>query len=247
MLRILTLNVNGGLDFTRRRFVLPALREAVLGVNADVVFLQEILGHHAGHARRHPQWPQQPQHEYLAHAFWPHHAYERNAMFPEGEQGNALLSRWPLRDIRNHDISIGGHESRGMLHAQLELAQTTAIHVICVHLGLLDGHRRYQLDLLSELIRTEIPRDAPLVVAGDFNDWRGRGHVVLQTAGLTEAYASLHGRLARTFPARRPLLPLDRIYVRHATACSAQVLCTRPWAQLSDHAALLADVALDEA
>ena len=246
MIRILTLNVNAGFDLSRRRFVLPALRQAVHAVNADVVMLQEVLGHHVGHARRHRQWPAQPQHEYLAHALWPNHAYGRNAIFPQGDQGNALLSRFSISTSQNRDVSIHGHESRGLLHAQLNLPLGRHLHVICVHLGLLERHRKHQIALLHQLIETDVPPLAPLVVAGDFNDWRARGHAALQQSGLREAFDTLNGRLARTFPARRPILPLDRIYVRNATVCSAQVLASAPWSRLSDHAGLLAGIALSD-
>jgi endonuclease/exonuclease/phosphatase family metal-dependent hydrolase len=85
-----------------------------------------------------------------------------------------------------------------------------------------------------------------LVVAGDFNDWRGHGHRLLQQSGLQEAFHVHTGRLARTFPSRQPLLPLDRIYFRNATVCSARVLSSRPWSHLSDHAGLVAELALSQ-
>jgi endonuclease/exonuclease/phosphatase family metal-dependent hydrolase len=50
------------------------------------------------------------------------------------------------------------------------------------------------------------------------------------------------GAPARSFPARLPLLRLDRIYLRNATPLCAQVLSTRPWSHLSDHAPLTAQV-----
>jgi endonuclease/exonuclease/phosphatase family metal-dependent hydrolase len=245
MVRILTLNVNAGFDVTRRRFLLPELRDAVHAVDADIVLLQEVLGRHAGHARRHARWPAQPQHEYLAHTIWPHHAYGRNAIFPEGEQGNALLSRFAISSVDNRDVSVQGHEPRGLLHARLDLPEGD-LHVICTHLGLLHAHRRQQLESLRTIIRQHVPDGAPLIVAGDFNDWRARGHDVLLDAGLQEAFQVAHGRLARTFPARRPILPLDRIYLRDATVRSARVLSSRPWSHLSDHAGLFAELELTQ-
>mgnify|MGYP003296245640 CR=1 FL=1 len=244
-IRILSLNANAGFDLSRRRFVLPALRAAVRTVGADIVFLQEVLGAHAGHARRHAAWPQAAQHEYLAETLWPHHAYGRNAIHAEGHQGNALLSRFTIVHHRNHDVSIAGHEPRGLLHGVLRLPRgRREVHVVCVHLGLREAHRQQQIALLCRLVEDGIPADAPLVVAGDFNDWRGRGHAALQRAGLREAFEQTGGQLARTFPARLPLLPLDRIYLRNARASSVGVLSARPWSHLSDHAALFAEIDL---
>jgi endonuclease/exonuclease/phosphatase family metal-dependent hydrolase len=82
-------------------------------------------------------------------------------------------------------------------------------------------------------------------VAGDFNDWRHRAHRVLsRCAGLTEVFQRLHGRSARTFPAHLPLLRLDRIYVRNASAHEPVKLPRKPWSHLSDHVPLAAEVRL---
>jgi endonuclease/exonuclease/phosphatase family metal-dependent hydrolase len=242
-INVLTLNAHMGFSLSRRRFVLPALREAIREVSADLVFLQEVLGAHAHHAHRHADWPSEPQYEFLADSIWAQHAYGRNAAYPHGHHGNALLSKFAILRHRNRDVSVDGHEERGLLHCVLEVPGSThELHAVCVHLGLRDAHRRRQLRLLCELVSDEVPASAPLVVAGDFNDWRGRGHARVLACGLHEAFASNGGRLARTFPARHPLLPLDRIYLRGARAGDPRVLSARPWSHLSDHAPLLARI-----
>jgi endonuclease/exonuclease/phosphatase family metal-dependent hydrolase len=241
-LRVLSLNAHKGFTFLNRRFVLQELREAVRAVAADLVFLQEVIGSHALHARRHKNWPPTPQYEYLADSLWSDHAYGRNAVYPQGDHGNALLSRYPIRSHRNHDASSGGGEARGFLHCVLDVPGGV-LHAICVHLGLRDRERRHQLDLLCRLIEREVPAEAPLIVAGDFNDWRKRAHERLaRCAGLREVFVVATGQAARTYPARWPLLALDRIYVRNAQASQPLVLSTRPWSHLSDHAPLAAEL-----
>ncbi|HVK32941.1 MAG TPA: endonuclease/exonuclease/phosphatase family protein [Burkholderiaceae bacterium] len=241
-LRVLSLNAHKGFTPLNRRFILQELREAVRTVAADLVFLQEVVGVHSRHARRHKNWPAVPQYEYLADTLWTDHAYGRNAVYPHGDHGNALLSRYPIRFHRNHDASLGSGESRGFLHCVLELPGGM-LHAICVHLGLRERDRRQQLDLLCGLIEREVPPDAPLIVAGDFNDWRRRAHDRLQhCAGLHEVFVTATGQPARTFPARWPLLALDRIYVRHARISHPLVLGARPWSHLSDHAPLAAEL-----
>ncbi|HEX2084031.1 MAG TPA: endonuclease/exonuclease/phosphatase family protein [Xanthomonadaceae bacterium] len=242
---VLTLNAHMGFNLLNRRFVLPELREAIRSVSADVVFLQEVLGEHAHHARRHSGWPEGTQYEFLADSVWPQHAYGRNAVYPHGHHGNALLSKFPILQHENRDVSVGGHEERGLLHAVLD-ASGAQVHAICVHLGLLERHRERQIDLLCEVIRNEIPADAALIVAGDFNDWRGRGHARIARCGLHEVFLESGGRLARTFPARWPLLAVDRIYLRNLRAHAPRVLHARPWSHLSDHAPLLTGVELAE-
>jgi endonuclease/exonuclease/phosphatase family metal-dependent hydrolase len=241
---VLTLNCHMGFDLLGRRFVLHELREAVRGIGADLVFLQEVLGEHALHKRRHAKWPDTPQYEFLADSIWSHAAYGRNAVYPHGHHGNALLSKYAIRAYRNCDVTISGHEERGLLHCQLHVDDGPySLHAICVHLGLREAHRQKQLRLLCEIVHDAIPRAAPLIVAGDFNDWRGRGHPVLDSCGLTEAFLSTQGKHARTFPARWPLLPVDRLYVRNARVIEANVLTNKPWTHLSDHVPLLAKVA----
>ncbi|GAB7214123.1 hypothetical protein OS42_07340 [Dickeya oryzae] len=118
------------------------------------------------------------------------------------------------------------------------------IHVVCVHLGLTASHRRQQLSLLCDLLAT-LPADAPLIVAGDFNDWQMKASAILKRrAGLEEVFGQHFGKPPRTFPARFPLLRLDRIYVRNAKTSVPKLLPSKPWAHLSDHAPLAVEVHL---
>ena len=244
-IRVLTVNTHKGFAFLNRRFVLSELRDAVRQVAADVVFLQEVQGAHEQHALRVLGWPSTPHYEFLADEIWPDFAYGRNAVYPAGHHGNAILSKFPIIDYENRDVSMSTHETRGLLHCHLRLPGRVApLHAICVHLGLIESHREQQLDLLSEVIRTHVPAETPLVVAGDFNDWRRRAHHILRYAGLREVFVQAHGRAAKTFPARFPLLALDRIYVRNTRRASPLVLPRRPWSRLSDHSPLAAEIAL---
>jgi len=240
---LLTLNTHQGFSAFNRRFVLAELREAIRGVSADVVCLQEVLGAHEPLSRRHATPSGVPHHAFIADALWAQHAYGRNTVHPQGHMGNALLSKFPIANHRNHDVSIEGTEQRGMLWCVLDVpGGSTHVHVVSVHLGLRESHRRRQLESLCELVEREIPATAPLLVAGDFNDWRWRTDAVLDRCGLREVFVAANGRPARTFPSRWPLLPLDRIYARHARCERPRVLSGRPWSHLSDHAPLLVEV-----
>ena len=244
--KVMTVNIHKGFTFFNRKFILPELREAVRAVGADVVFLQEVLGSHAHHATRQKDWPDAPHYEFLADTLWPQFAYGRNAVYPHGEHGNAVLSKFPIVHFENHDVSISGPERRGLLHCVMQVpGRKTDVHAICVHLGLRETHRTQQLELLCKMAEREVPADAPLVVAGDFNDWRRSAHRVLEhRAGLREVFLHSGGTSARTFPARFPMLQLDRIYVRNAAVHAPMVLPRRPWSHLSDHAPLAAEISL---
>ncbi|SFW76376.1 MULTISPECIES: endonuclease/exonuclease/phosphatase family protein [Pseudomonas] len=241
---VLTVNTHKGFTALNRRFILPELREAVRSVSADVVFLQEVHGTHEHHPRRYSNWPSMPQYEFLADTLWPQFAYGRNAVYPAGDHGNALLSKFQIIRHDNLDVSISGHENRGMLHSVLRLpGDGPDVHAICVHLGLREGHRVEQLKLLCQRL-SELPPDAPVIVAGDFNDWRGKASELLEPCGLREVFAEHCGKPARSFPARLPVLRLDRIYVRNLKARHPKVLNVRPWSHLSDHAPLSVEIEL---
>ena len=241
---VLTVNTHKGFTALNRRFILPELREAVRSVSADVVFLQEVHGTHEHHPQRYLNWPAMPQYEFLADTLWPQFAYGRNAVYPAGDHGNALLSKFQIIRHDNLDVSIDGHESRGLLHCVLRLpGSEQPLHAICVHLGLRQAHRDQQLALLLQRL-DELPEDARVIVAGDFNDWRQRADAVLKPWGLREVFAEHHGQPARSFPARLPLLRLDRIYVRNLTAQRPHVLASRPWSHLSDHVPLSVEIEL---
>ncbi len=235
---IMTINVHKGFNLFNRRHILPELRDAVTTHSADMVFLQEVLGEHKRHSRRYHDWPGVPQYEYLADTIWPEFAYGRNAVYPDGDHGNALLSHYPILEYENRDVSIHGTENRGLLYCQLAVPGQPRVHA-----ALREKHRLEQLKLLCELLDS-IPGEEAVIVAGDFNDWRMKAGGVLAECGLREAFVHCHGRPAKTFPAHWPLLRLDRIYIRNATFRNSRALHRKPWSHLSDHVPLIAEIGL---
>ena len=243
-LNVLTINIHKGFTTFNRRFMLPALRDAIRSVSADIVCLQEVTGAHEIHSLQIENWPDRSHYEFLADTLWSEYAYGRNAVYPEGHHGNAVLSRFPIEYNENIDISVGNSEKRGLLYCRIVPPQSAALHLICVHLGLSARQRSAQLAMLARRVN-DLPAQQPVVVAGDFNDWRQQANRVLKAqAGLEEIFTSAHGRPARTFPARLPLLRLDRIYVKNAHASHPTALPLRPWRHLSDHAPLSVEIHL---
>lgn len=240
VLRIASYNLHKGLSVFNRRLVLHEIRQALRALAPDIVFLQEVQGEHRQHLSRFQEWPRRPQHEFLA---WGELAaiYGRNASYKAGHHGNALLSRFPVQSWENHDLTLHRLEQRGLLQCELRIpGWDRPLHAFCVHLNLLARDRRRQLELLIDIIRAIDPAD-PVILAGDFNDWRQELSLRLhEQLGLDEAFDLLHGRHAISFPVRMPLLALDRIYVRGFRVEQAAVLVGAPWIGLSDHAPLCA-------
>ncbi|MDQ7989699.1 MAG: endonuclease/exonuclease/phosphatase family protein [Candidatus Dactylopiibacterium sp.] len=242
-LRICSYNIHKGFSQLNRHMVIHELRDKLQALDPDIALLQEVQGLHLKHQRRHANWPELPQHEFLAGDAL-HAAYGGNAAYDHGHHGNAVLSRYPILHSTNHDVSLYRLERRGILHCEVELpAGGPRVHCLCAHLSLTEGQRRRQLRAMADYVEREIPPRAPLLIAGDFNDWRGTAsHWLERRLGLVEAFTALHGLPARSFPARMPVLRLDRVYLRGIQPVSATVLWGAQWVGLSDHAPLSVEV-----
>src|SRR6478735_7345671 len=242
-LRVVTLNIHKGLSQFNRRMVLHDLREGLRGLAPDVVFLQEVQGLNQRFALRFAVSPPGSQHEFLAGDDW-QHVYGCNAVYDHGHHGNAILSRFPFLSSENTDVSDHRFERRGLLHSVVSVpGWRRNLHLVCVHLSLHERGRNRQIEAISGRLEELASRDLPIIVAGDFNDWRHRASSILERRlGMTEVSLARFGRAARTFPAMMPVLRLDRIYVRGFKVVASQVHRGKPWSMLSDHLAVSAEL-----
>jgi endonuclease/exonuclease/phosphatase family metal-dependent hydrolase len=243
MLRVVTLNIHKGLSHFNRRVVIHELREGLRLIKPDIVFLQEVQGLNERHALRYATWPGQGQHEFLAGDEL-QHVYGRNRVHQYGHYGNALLSRFPIVSHENADVSDHRFERRGLLHTVVKVpGWKRNLHCVCVHLSLHERGRRRQLDAIAARLEELADRRQPIIIAGDFNDWRVRASAILEKSlGMTEVSVAAGGRHSRTFPSMLPLLQLDRIYVRGLAVLQTKVHRGPPWSLLSDHLALSAEL-----
>jgi endonuclease/exonuclease/phosphatase family metal-dependent hydrolase len=243
-LRICSYNIHKGFSHLNRHMAIHDVREALHTLSPDICLLQEVQGQDLRNERRHADWPKQPQHQFLAGGGL-FSAYGANAAYDYGHHGNAVLSRFPIVRTRNRDVSLYRLERRGILHCELALSGGRIIHCLCVHLSLTEQQRRRQVGMLSDYVEHNIPVNAPLIIAGDFNDWRQRANEWLSgRLGMQEAFTTLMGKPARSYPSNLPMLRLDRIYLRGFRVVSASVLVGKPWSRISDHAPLLVQVRL---
>jgi len=248
-LKIATYNIHKGLSYFKQRVVLHELRERLRELAADVVFLQEVQGEHVYHIERYHNYPDGAQHEFIAADIWPHSAYGKNAVYEAGHHGNAILSRFPILQSFNTDVSAHRYESRGLLHCEIEYVdennpgEQKSIHCLCVHFGLFEKGRRSQTRAMIEYVRDEIPPESPLIIAGDFNDWRNQsGRTLSSELNIQDVFHTARGISARSFPSRLPIFRLDRIYIRGFDVMHCSVHTGGNWLRLSDHAALSAQL-----
>jgi len=241
-LRVISYNIHKGFSFGNTRYLLDEMRHSIRMVNADIVFLQEVVGENTQKRQSIDKWEPQ-QFEYLADDVWPHFAYGKNAIYSHGHHGNAILSHFPFDTFDNINVSHIPTSQRGILIGKMCHDDFPAgIHLVCLHFGLFAFERRRQIAMLCEKIESSLPTDAPLLIAGDFNDWNLKSDQQLRSRlGLQEALLQKQGKSARTFPAFAPVLAMDRIYYRNLELLDAEVLSGHPWNDLSDHCALYAE------
>ncbi|MEK8050153.1 endonuclease/exonuclease/phosphatase family protein [Ideonella sp. DXS22W] len=248
LLRVATYNIHKGVRGVgpRKRLEIHNLGLGIEALDADLVCLQEVRLFHHGEARRfartHLGWPELGQAEFLAPDGYDV-AYRTNAVTRQGEHGNALLSRWPIGEVGHHDVSDHAFEQRGLLHVPVQW-QGVEVHAVVAHFGLIHSSRVRQVERLAEFIAAEVPAGAPLLVAGDFNDWGEKLDGPFADAGLTRARDG-SDRAHRTFPSRVPVFALDRVYTRGLRCESATVPRGAGWARMSDHLPLLVELRLD--
>ena len=127
-------------------------------------------------------------------------------------------------------------EQRGLLHVELLVAYVS-VHAIVVHFGLIPASRLRQTARLKAYIAREVPPGAPLVVAGDFNDWGTRVRQLLHVDSLH----AFEGPRTLTYPSRYPVAQLDHIYARGLRPLSLQAPRGRIWSRMSDHLQLIAE------
>jgi len=129
------------------------------------------------------------QHESLAAALHMDCAYGRNAVRNQTDHGNALLSRHRILSFENQDISDHRLEQRGLLHGVIDVGGRE-VHCFVVHLGLFAGSRIRQIEVITDRISRMVPEGVPMLIAGDFNDWKDRlAPLFVQQLGVYEVFA----------------------------------------------------------
>jgi endonuclease/exonuclease/phosphatase family metal-dependent hydrolase len=155
----------------------------------------------------------------------------------KGHYGNAVLSRLPVADFSLHDISVPRHEPRGAIEVLLDL-KGREIQIIATHLGLRPFERRYQIKRLLALHATSMA-DVKILL-GDLNEWFLWGRPL-------RWLRSEFGKMPQpaTFPARLPVLALDRLWVKPSTALGRLHVHNSALARVaSDHLPLVAELTI---
>jgi endonuclease/exonuclease/phosphatase family metal-dependent hydrolase len=237
--RLLSYNIHKGIGGVDRKHNLGRIVETLNHYSPDIAVLQEV-------DEGVPRSRLERQAEVLAkESGLLHFAYQRNVTLKVGHYGNAILSRYPLHDTHEVDLSMRLKKARGGLLASCQIPGRERSHrvmLVNVHLGLSGIERRMQLRrLLKAECLAHVRRSTPLVIAGDYNDvWSSLGWLVMRKEGFAAA-----GKRIRTFPAAMPLRALDRVFYRgEIRALHTFAGHTETARRASDHLPLVVDFEL---
>jgi len=223
-LTIVTYNIHGAVGCDGR-FSPQRVADVLREIDADIIALQEVpLG---GSKTPHVLATLQEATGFMA-------AEGPACDTPERRYGNAVLSRYPILSMRCVDLSFGSREPRGALDADVD-CHGHLLRVVATHLGLRPAERRDQIRRLLQVFDTE---EMPVILLGDINEWFVWGRSLRWLVSHFQAVPA-----PRTFPSRRPLFALDRIWIRpRHRLVHVKVHATRLARMASDHLPLVAHI-----
>ncbi len=241
MFRFATYNVHKGIGGLDRCYRPERIVETLRTHGPDVVFLQEV-DDNVPRSHFHRQVDLFADQLQLGFS-----AYQKNVAVKQGYYGNAILSRFPLSNVDDLDLTIRFKKRRQALVANCTIecdGQSQQLVLVNFHLGLAGFERRIQVQqvLQSDAIDW-FDASRPIIVAGDCNDYLG----ILDKRVMAPAGFLSVGRGHRTFPAFFPVTTLDYIYYRGGVSLDRAFACRSKVARTaSDHLPLIADFRLTQ-
>ncbi|NIO10257.1 MAG: hypothetical protein GTO40_20535 [Deltaproteobacteria bacterium] len=237
--RLVTYNIHKGIGGVDRLYRPERIIETLALCAPDIVLLQEV-------AEGVPRWHHDRQVHLIGDALeFRYRAFQPNARLRKGHYGNAILSHFPLSDIHDIELTVPLKKRRRALGARCHVHSSQHSYTVLLfnfHLGLAAFERAIQVRrFLSGHALERVRHSTAVVAAGDFNDmWETLGKRQFEQAGFKLA----SGR-SNTFPAFRPVRPLDAIYIRGNLTVVDSFRYQGPAAKkASDHLPVVADFQL---
>jgi endonuclease/exonuclease/phosphatase family metal-dependent hydrolase len=219
-----TWNIHGGVG-TDGRYAPERIVDVLKEIDADIVALQEVASQQA-----HENFLRDLERATGFHLVAGLLRQRRGSDF-----GNAVLSRYPVQSVEHIDLCVDNYEPRGALDVCIDIGLPTPLRVMATHLGLRPGERREQVRRILAAVERDNPH--PTLLMGDLNEWYLWGRPLRW----------LHSHFREipvappTFPARRPMFALDRIWVSPAGSVRRLTRHASPLARVaSDHLPLVA-------
>ncbi|MCA1632298.1 MAG: endonuclease/exonuclease/phosphatase family protein [Acidobacteria bacterium] len=235
-LRVMTYNVHVGLGMDKK-LDLARIAEVIRRERPDLVALQEV-------DRGVERTGRVDQIRELARLTKMEFAFAHNLNFQGGQYGVAVLSRLPILSIDHRRYAhLREAERRGFLRVEVEL-KGQRINFVTTHLDYQHADNRlYEAGQLLAALRAR--QEAPLIVAGDFNDEPSGTTYQLMLKHFNDVWPAGGGAAegGLTYPADKPRKRID--YIFHGGSGilvkSARVVQTLA----SDHLPLVAELEIE--
>jgi endonuclease/exonuclease/phosphatase family metal-dependent hydrolase len=225
-LRVATWNIHGGIG-TDGRYAPSRIVDVLKEIDAEIVALQEVASEEE-HSCFLADLERETGYHVVAGLLRQRHG---------SDFGNAVLSRFPVRSVEHLDLAVDHYEPRGALDVCLDLGLRPLLRVVATHLGLRPGERREQVRRILANVEHENPH--PTLLMGDLNEWYLWGRPL---RWLHSHFREMPAA-PRTFPSRRPMFALDRIWVSPAGSMRRLSRHATPLARIaSDHLPVVAEI-----
>ena len=207
-IRIMTYNIHKGIGGVDRRYDIDRVVEVIQHYHPDIALLQEV-DDGAPRSKKHRQVDLLGERLELKYS-----AFQSNVKLKQGCYGNAILSRFPLDEPEDVELTVSIKKCRRALLARAHVTidgHSRSLQLCNAHLGLAGFERNIQIRrILTSKAIEGLRKTTPVIVGGDFNDvWSSHGRKLMFPDGFQCAV-----KKTNTFPAVFPVRSLDAMYYR---------------------------------
>lgn len=168
--------------------------------------------------------------------------FDKNIPHQGGEYGNAVLSRYPIRQAKNtHLKSFANGEQRGVQQLVLDIAGREVLF-LNTHLD----HRRDPAE--REHSATELQAivaaagSKPVILVGDFNAPPEAKSIATLRGFLTDTWPAVSREPGYTIPVKKPTRRIDYIWITPASITPVKMAVLQT--EASDHLPIVAELRL---
>lgn len=204
---VATYNIAAGLSngyFKKKNYYKSA--EVIKSIEADVITLNEVGKPLPSFIKEHTSFLA----NYCGYKYF---TFAKAAMFGSFPYGNAILSKYPIKNIkitpvkRFVHIAPGIYEPRCVLAADVQAEKE--VRVICTHLGLFPDEQKSGLEKVVSQVKSA---EFPTVFMGDLNI-NGNKRVIQPVRKILKDVCDSYSGKVNTFPAKNPKKRLDYIFI----------------------------------
>ncbi|MEX2566816.1 MAG: endonuclease/exonuclease/phosphatase family protein [Cyclobacteriaceae bacterium] len=230
---VMSYNIHHGAN-REEQLTLKEMGNFILDSQVDIIGLQEVdsVCHRSG---------SQDQMRELSKITGMEHTFARHFAYQGGAYGLGILSKFPMKDIRNDRItsisSDGKRNTLALLSAKICLPNDQELIFATVHFALDQPTRKIQAEEVLKYLDTHLP----VILTGDLNAEPGTAEIGL----FLEKFHCSHPPEKLTFPEIGPSKKID--YILFSKTSRPKIKWTKVYAEnrLSDHLPIVAQVELN--